>query len=608
MSLKAELETQAAALKAYDDQDFEKALQIYETIADTSKIHTNIGLILATLGEHEAAVDSFNAATELDKYLAVAYFQCGVSNFLLGRFEYALKDFEEALLYLRGNNDINYEQLGLKFKLHAAEVFFNKGLCYMYLGDEATGMQDMLEAQRCKAIPEHSVIDEAIRDKGEEYTVFSIPVGVLFRPSETKLRNAKTKDYLGKAKLISAADSRDEFTTFTGVTRLKQGQLPSGAPLEDARMPLSFSGQAARGLTRSSSANAVPSNPPSMMDKDLPRPASDGNAPGIGRSMTMGSPNTGPGSGMTRGLSLRYQKMGGDAAGAGAPVPMNGNANGGTAPLTRKMTQINVRERNEPPSPPQQQAPPAPPAASRAPQLPTQTLGAGTRLTEIYDDYYGGGGGGEEEPLPPNAADRVAQWASKTTPGTPPTGSPSPPRANGPSGNDRLRQNIGVEVRRNNTMNGNGNASDARSNGSSMRRKPSRKPSNGGNLSRAPSSYVTRSQDRSTVYDEDEEEGYFSGEYDYDDMRLTKLRVKIHFEDDIRGMTLLPDLAYDVFLDKVCAKFNRTASSLVIKFADEEGNKVSLMDDSDFDLAMELARDTAKGKGEGKLELWCTAR
>jgi hypothetical protein len=32
-----------------------------------------------------------------------SYFQCGVSNFLLARYELAYKDFEEALLYLRGN-------------------------------------------------------------------------------------------------------------------------------------------------------------------------------------------------------------------------------------------------------------------------------------------------------------------------------------------------------------------------------------------------------------------------------------------------------------------------------------------------------------------------
>lgn len=71
------------------------------------------------------------------------YFQCGVSNFLLGRFGMALKDFEEAFLYLRGNQNMwvilhsrmyfvlisilsNYEQLGLKFKLYSAEVLFNQ--------------------------------------------------------------------------------------------------------------------------------------------------------------------------------------------------------------------------------------------------------------------------------------------------------------------------------------------------------------------------------------------------------------------------------------------------------------------------------------------------
>lgn len=54
------------------------------------------------------------------------------------------------------------------------QCWAHRGLCYMYLGDESSGMQDMVEAQRLKAIPEHNVIDDAIRDRGEEYTVFSI--------------------------------------------------------------------------------------------------------------------------------------------------------------------------------------------------------------------------------------------------------------------------------------------------------------------------------------------------------------------------------------------------------------------------------------------------
>lgn len=97
-----------------------------------------------------------------------------MSNFLLGRYELAFKDFEDALLYLRGNQAINYEQLGLKFRLYSAEVLFNKGLCLVYLGNADDGLQDMREAQKEKATEEHNVIDEAIADGGEGYTVFSI--------------------------------------------------------------------------------------------------------------------------------------------------------------------------------------------------------------------------------------------------------------------------------------------------------------------------------------------------------------------------------------------------------------------------------------------------
>ncbi|TFY56521.1 hypothetical protein EVJ58_g7591 [Rhodofomes roseus] len=199
MSLKAELETWAAALKAYDEEDFEKSLELFATIADSSKILTNMGLIYATLGEHEAAVEQFAAATQLDQYLAVGYFQSGVSNFLLGRYDLALRDFDDALLYLRGNGDINYEQLGLKFKLYSAEVLFNKGLARIYLGQVDEGLRELQDARREKATEEHNVIDDAITDRGDGYTVFSIPVGVLYRPAEKKLKNAKTKDYMGKA-------------------------------------------------------------------------------------------------------------------------------------------------------------------------------------------------------------------------------------------------------------------------------------------------------------------------------------------------------------------------------------------------------------------------
>jgi neutrophil cytosolic factor 2 len=68
----------------------------------------------------------------------------------------------------------NYEQLGLKFRLFSSEVLFNRGLSLIYLGRIQEGLADMEEAKRQKVTEEHNVIDDAIQDRGEGYTVFSI--------------------------------------------------------------------------------------------------------------------------------------------------------------------------------------------------------------------------------------------------------------------------------------------------------------------------------------------------------------------------------------------------------------------------------------------------
>ncbi|KAJ5368452.1 uncharacterized protein N7496_008212 [Penicillium cataractarum] len=206
MSLKQEIETWVQALDAYDNQEFEESLRHFDQIADTSKILFNCGVIYATLGEHDKAVECYQRAVGLDRYLAIAYFQQGVSNFLLGDFEEALANFNDTLLYLRGNTSIDYEQLGLKFRLYSCEVLFNRGLCYVYLQQMIPGMQDLSYAAKEKVTSDHDVIDDAIRENADGYTVFSIPVGVLYRPNAAKVKNLKTKDYLGKARLVAASD------------------------------------------------------------------------------------------------------------------------------------------------------------------------------------------------------------------------------------------------------------------------------------------------------------------------------------------------------------------------------------------------------------------
>lgn len=117
MSLKAELQTWSNALEAYEKQDFDQCLDLFEvssslivlwpscltrstdkTIADSSKILFNIGLIQATVGAHHLAVQNFQQAINMDRYFSLAYFQSGVSHFLLGNYAFAREQFEEAYI------------------------------------------------------------------------------------------------------------------------------------------------------------------------------------------------------------------------------------------------------------------------------------------------------------------------------------------------------------------------------------------------------------------------------------------------------------------------------------------------------------------------------
>lgn len=107
-----------------------------------------------------------------------------------------------------------------------------------------------------------------------------------------------------------------------------------------------------------------------------------------------------------------------------------------------------------------------------------------------------------------------------------------------------------------------------------------------------------------SVYD-DEEEGYGSGEWDDMIYELTKIRVKFHCDGDTRGMALDPGMPFAEFRQRVAAKFETTPQMIMLKFRDEDGGKVSLRDESDYELAIETARESAKGRPEGKLEVWC---
>lgn len=111
---------------------------------------------------------------------------------------------------------IDYTQLGLDFKLYSCQVLFNRALCYLELGEHDLGMTDMWRATREKQTQAHDMLDQALRDKGQDCTVFTVPQGVLYRPAESKVKNAKKKDYLGNSKVIAALDAKDAIPGFQG--------------------------------------------------------------------------------------------------------------------------------------------------------------------------------------------------------------------------------------------------------------------------------------------------------------------------------------------------------------------------------------------------------
>jgi hypothetical protein len=130
--------------------------------------------------------------------------------------------------------------------------------------------------------------------------VFSIPVGVVYRPNDAKVKNLKTKDYLGKARLVAASDRNNAFLGFQGseMKKASEGNIP-----KDDR-PAEAISYAATNLvqknlssrTRQQSEppinrNMFPPTPPPESDKAQPYSGSNGSSGSFsGRSASQRRP------------------------------------------------------------------------------------------------------------------------------------------------------------------------------------------------------------------------------------------------------------------------------------------------------------------------------
>jgi hypothetical protein len=70
------------------------------------------------------------------------------------------------------------------------------------------GLTDLYHAQKARMTEEHDVINQAVKDRGKGYSVFSIPPFVLFRPPENRLRQLQGADMFSVVDQLSVAQKK----------------------------------------------------------------------------------------------------------------------------------------------------------------------------------------------------------------------------------------------------------------------------------------------------------------------------------------------------------------------------------------------------------------
>ncbi|TIC11270.1 hypothetical protein E3Q11_02507 [Wallemia mellicola] len=207
--MKIELQSWVEALEKYDASDYIHALRQFSTMqsrGQSSKIEFNRAVIHASLGDQKGATELFNSALRIDPYFAIAHYQSGVCNFMRGRYEHARSDYEASQKQLRGNSFIDYAQLGLAYKLENTNIDFNIALTYYYSGRPEDGVNQLQIARNGASTDQNSVIDDCMRDEAKGYMPYSVQPGIVFRPSESQIKNLEKKDFIGQAKVLYTDD------------------------------------------------------------------------------------------------------------------------------------------------------------------------------------------------------------------------------------------------------------------------------------------------------------------------------------------------------------------------------------------------------------------
>lgn len=142
-----QIKIQNDAEDLFDAGDFDLCLAMYHELCflskPTAKLQFNIGQLHLREGNLREGVSWFESATRIDPFLAVAHFQAGSIYVRLGMFEEARKAYIRCYdVALRrgsilsagdGTGDIDYHQVGLKYRLCCSNIQQNQRLCECWI-------------------------------------------------------------------------------------------------------------------------------------------------------------------------------------------------------------------------------------------------------------------------------------------------------------------------------------------------------------------------------------------------------------------------------------------------------------------------------------------
>ncbi|XP_070532132.1 neutrophil cytosol factor 2-like isoform X2 [Ptychodera flava] len=281
-------------VSAYEQNDVNLALQKFWKIPDPSaKIFFNIGLMHQRLGNLEAAEKSFEATVFKDQHLAIGHYQLANIYFQEKKHLQAETSYSQSYECLRSKPYIDYKQLGLRYVLYECEILHNLALTSSVLKEKHKALElldrAVTAAENCKQSKQHIEESRKSVQIGKPADLLELPKEAIFRPPKSKTSNIAKKDYLGKAKVVSAVTEKDDATGFVPVVKenpllnrphsprdFQANTLPSRPPpLQQTSKSLQASPRLLhKPANRPLSTSGVPIPPPPARPPPIPPPPS----------------------------------------------------------------------------------------------------------------------------------------------------------------------------------------------------------------------------------------------------------------------------------------------------------------------------------------------